>query len=188
MEKIVKNHNFIIALNILGLAGIVFGLALPFYYQIVHSELPCPLCLLQRIGLVFAGLGFLFNLYRGLYFSHYALIIIGSIVTATISVRQIFLHILPECVGYGSTFLGLHFYTLVFLVSVLLIFFVLGIIILSELVDKISKLNSFPEYPKLKKIVAFLFILLIFANIVSSFLECGFYLCPEDPMEYIMLS
>ncbi len=28
------------------------------YYQLVRHELPCPICLLQRAGLIIAGFGF----------------------------------------------------------------------------------------------------------------------------------
>ena len=39
-------------LDTLGLAGICLTLIVAFYYQLYLAELPCPLCLLQRVGLV----------------------------------------------------------------------------------------------------------------------------------------
>lgn len=47
--------------NMVGLLGICVSLVIAFYYQLVMHELPCPLCLLQRIGLIIAGFGFLFK-------------------------------------------------------------------------------------------------------------------------------
>ncbi|WP_206429738.1 disulfide bond formation protein B [Pseudomonas chlororaphis] len=39
-------------LNILGLLGISASLIIAFYYQLFQHELPCPLCLLQRVGMI----------------------------------------------------------------------------------------------------------------------------------------
>ncbi|MCE1658450.1 disulfide bond formation protein B, partial [Enterobacter hormaechei] len=41
--------------NLIGLFAISAVLTLAFYYQLVLSELPCPLCLLQRAGMIMIG-------------------------------------------------------------------------------------------------------------------------------------
>lgn len=79
------------------------------YYQLVRHELPCPICLLQRAGLIIAGFGFLFNLCFGLRGIHYGMVIIGSILTGVMASRQICLHIMPGDTGYGSAFLDYTF-------------------------------------------------------------------------------
>ncbi|EOG2476967.1 TPA: disulfide bond formation protein B [Serratia marcescens] len=68
--------------------------------------MPCPLCQLQRVGLVAIGLGFMMNLRWGVRPSHYGVVLTGAVAT-----RQVLLHVLPGDPGFGSAFLGLHFYT-----------------------------------------------------------------------------
>ncbi|PWL04715.1 disulfide bond formation protein B, partial [Candidatus Liberibacter asiaticus] len=62
MIKTLSSRKFISNLNILGLLGIFAVLIVAFYYQIILHEIPCPLCLLQRVGIIMIGIGFLFNL------------------------------------------------------------------------------------------------------------------------------
>ncbi|WP_254498763.1 disulfide bond formation protein B, partial [Salmonella enterica] len=76
---------------------------------LVRHELPCPICLLQRDGLIIAGFGVLFNLCFGLRGIHYGIVIIGSILTGVMSSRQLCLHIMTGDTGYGSAFFGLLF-------------------------------------------------------------------------------
>lgn len=75
-------------INQVGLLGICVALVVAFYYQLVRHELPCPICLLQRAGLIIAGFGFLFNLCFGLRGIHYGMVIIGSILTGVMASRQ----------------------------------------------------------------------------------------------------
>jgi len=42
-------------LDMLALCGISVVLAVAFYYQFALGELPCPLCALQRVGFLVAG-------------------------------------------------------------------------------------------------------------------------------------
>ncbi len=44
------NRNQLTLLNTLGLLGMTAVLLIGFILQFVLNELPCPLCLLQRIG------------------------------------------------------------------------------------------------------------------------------------------
>lgn len=100
-----KTHHhpttFVHLINQVGLLGICVALVVAFYYQLVRHELPCPICLLQRAGLIIAGFGFLFNLCFGLRGIHYGMVIIGSILTGVMASRQICLHIMPGDTGYG---------------------------------------------------------------------------------------
>ena len=88
-------------LNALTIAGIVILLMMAFTFQFLFGELPCPLCLLQRIGFLITSVGFILNLRYGLRPSHYALALLGSLFTVFVALRQIALHILPGDLGYG---------------------------------------------------------------------------------------
>ncbi|CAK02223.1 disulfide bond formation protein B [Bartonella tribocorum] len=180
-----KNPHFVIFMNTLGLIGLSVVLVVAFYYQLVKFELPCPLCLLQRVGLMLAGCGFLLNIHHKVKNTHYGMVIIGCMVTSAVAARQVFLHITPDDLGYGSTFFGLHFYTWAFIISVLCIFAVASVMILGELAHKFKEFSAFPI---LSKTASFLFVFLIAANLISTILECGGGQCADDPVRYELLS
>ncbi|EJF74185.1 disulfide bond formation protein B [Bartonella alsatica] len=180
-----KNPHFVILMNTLGLIGLSIVLVVAFYYQLVKFELPCPLCLLQRVGLMLAGCGFLLNIHHKVKNTHYGMVILGCMVTSIVAARQVFLHITPDDLGYGSTFFGLHFYTWAFIISVLCILGVSIVMILGELAHKFKEFSPFPIFAKM---ASSLFIFLIAANLISTVLECGGGQCADDPVRYELLS
>jgi disulfide bond formation protein DsbB len=52
-------------LNAAGLLGLSAILAVAFGYQFVLGEIPCPLCLLQRVAFTAAGVGLALNVAVG---------------------------------------------------------------------------------------------------------------------------
>lgn len=169
-------------LNTLGLLGVSLTLIVAFYYQLYLSELPCPLCLLQRAGLIVAGLGFMLNLQFGPRGTHYGIVMIGALTTALIATRQVLLHILPGDPGYGSTFLGLHFYTWS-LVSALLIILAVALVLIVS--DRLTL--SLPTVARCGRIASWIFVILIAANLASTLLECGTGQCEDNPAFYQLL-
>ena len=95
--------------NQLALLAVVGMLSYAFVDQLYFGELPCPLCLMQRVGFVIIGFALVLNIRCGAYSSHYGWGIIGGLVGMMVSLRQVFLHILPGDKGFGKTFLELHF-------------------------------------------------------------------------------
>jgi disulfide bond formation protein DsbB len=93
-------------LNALALYAIAFALMTAFYFQLAVGELPCPLCMLQRLGLVALGVGPVLALRLGPRPSFYGLTLLAALVGAAIAGRQMMLHFAPGDPGYGSTFLG----------------------------------------------------------------------------------
>jgi len=171
-----------ILLNALSLCALALVLLLGFYFQLGWSELPCPLCLLQRVAFVALAVGPILNIRYGPRPSHYALSVLAALVGVTASVRQVMLHILPGDKGYGSPIMGLHFYTwaaLLFLLAIALI----AIVMLFD--RQFSDAPSPP--PAFAKVAVWLVILLVAANAVSTLVECGFAVCPEDPVRYLLL-
>lgn len=177
--RIIKTLNAIDAL------GLAFLLLIAFILQIRYHELPCPLCLLQRLGVLAIAFGFLLNVMYKIRPVHYTLSLLSAMLTASICVRQIFLHVIPGDPGYGLPILGLHLYTWLFLLCV-------GIIIYISIVFSI-----FPQYEyakpskskgmKLLTHVVFALVFLIaISNGISTYLECGIKACPENPVKYEM--
>src|SRR5262245_38199451 len=103
-----------VKLNALALFAISAVLAGAFYFQFTLHELPCPLCLLQRVAFMAMAVGPILAIRHGPRPAYYGLVILAAALGAMISGRQILLHILPGDAGYGSAILGAHFYTWAF--------------------------------------------------------------------------
>lgn len=162
--------------NQLALVAVIGVLSYAFVDQLYHGELPCPLCLLQRVGFVIIGSAFVLNLRFGAHSAHYGWGIMGGLVGMMVSLRQVFLHILPGDLGFGATFLGLHFYTWAFVGYAGLL---AGLAILLMLPNRDIRSRS-----AFTNALGIIFILLVLANLVSTLLECGIGQCTDDPVKY----
>jgi disulfide bond formation protein DsbB len=171
-----------VLLNALSLYAVALVLLLGFFFQLAWNELPCPLCLLQRVAFVALAVGPIFNIRYGSRPSHYALSILAALVGFMVSVRQVMLHILPGDKGYGSPIMGLHFYTWAALFFLLAI----ALIALAMLFDR-QFTDAHSQPPAYAKVAVWLVIAITAANVLSTFLECGFAVCPEDPVRYLLL-
>ena len=104
-----------LTLNALGLYAIALVLAVAFAAQLLLDELPCPLCLIQRIQFAMLAVGPILNVRFGPRPSHYAVSLLAAIAGAAFAARQILLHIMPGDPGYGSALLGYHYYSWAFI-------------------------------------------------------------------------
>src|SRR5664279_5259332 len=103
---------FAVTLNALSLYGVALVLAAALAVQLLLlHELPCPLCLLQRLQFTTLAIGPILNIRFGPRPSHYAMSLLSAGLGAVVSIRQILLHILPGDPGYGSALAGYHYYT-----------------------------------------------------------------------------
>ncbi|MFL9924055.1 disulfide bond formation protein B [Herbaspirillum lusitanum] len=171
-------------LNILGLFGICASLSIAFYYQLALRELPCPLCLLQRAGMMLIGIGLLMNVRFGVRSAHYGVALAGALATGVIATRQVFLHITPGDTGYGSTLFGLHFYTWAVLSALAAI---AGIALLLMLKSWETPAREAGWKSRWGKLAGILFVLLVAGNLLSTVLECGGGACEDDPTFYQLL-
>jgi disulfide bond formation protein DsbB len=174
-----------VTLNALGLYAVALVLAAAFAAQLLLHELPCPLCLLQRIQFAALAIGPTLNIRWGPRPSHYALSLLAAAVGAAFSTRQILLHIMPGDAGYGTALLGYHYYSLA------LIGFAAAIVLLAILLlfDRQFEADSATPHAAgaFATIAVWLVIALTALNVVSTLLECGFGACAEDPMVYELL-
>ena len=179
-------RSFAIALNALGLYAIAAVLAAAFIAQLVLHELPCPLCLLQRIQFAMLAIGPILNIRHGPRPSHYAVSLFAAIAGAAFATRQVLLHIMPGDPGYGSAILGFHYYTWA------LIGFCVAIVAIAAILMFDSQLKPDDTTPPVKAgafahAAIWLVIALTAANIVSTLIECGFGACPDNPVDYQLL-
>ena len=174
---------------VLGVCGVLLG---AFVVQFAYSEMPCPLCLLQRMGMMLALMGPAYMLLqnraggqRGLpvLTMGFGMSILGAVVGMFVSARQVLLHIAPGDPGYGSAVMGMHLYTWALVVFV-------TIIVVSGL-NLVFATKALPrERTTLAlhtKVTLWIFGLIVAANVVLVFMEAGFNLYLPDNPEYYML-
>lgn len=174
--------------NILAVCGVLLG---AFSVQFIEGELPCPLCMLQRMGMLLCAVGPAYIIRRARYGDvevrdfamGYGMSIVAAVLGALISSRQILLHITPPDPGYGDPVFGLHLYTwaLVVFLTVLVVSG-LNLIFAHELTPR----GVQPGW--LSTLVVGLLEAIVVANLATVFLEEGFHwMLPDDPERYQLL-
>jgi disulfide bond formation protein DsbB len=175
-----------VGLNALGLYAIALVLIVAFAAQLVLGELPCPLCLLQRIQFAMLAVGPVLNVRFGPRPSHYAISLLTAIAGAGFAMRQMLLHIMPGDPGYGSALLGYHYYTWAFIGFAVAIA-LLATTLLFERQFAANAAAEPVEIARFARIAVWLVIALTALNIISTLLECGFGACPDNPITYQLL-
>src|SRR5947207_484698 len=168
-----------VTLNALGLYGIAFVLAAAFAAQLWLGELPCPLCLLQRIQFALLAIGPMLNVRYGPRPSHYALSLLTAAAGAAFAMRQVLLHIMPGDAGYGSALLGYHYYTWAF-IGFAAALVLIGIMLLFENQFGADAAGTPHAVSAAARIAVALVIALAALNVISTLLECGFAACPDN--------
>lgn len=157
-----------------------------FSVQFVAGELPCPLCLLQRLAMLGVGFGAMLNVVYGSSPRHYGVALASAIFGGIVAGRQILLHVVPGSEAYGSAFVGLHLYTWSFIA-----FLGTGIVLSAmlmfdrpnrEVTMAAGRLGLFP------RVALGLLVAIAAANFVGALLLCGLGICPGDPQGYALLS
>lgn len=170
-------------INVVALLGLLGVLAGSLHLQLGVGEQPCPLCLVQRSGMIGLAVGPIMNLLWGIRARHYALSILAAFAGGAGSVRQILLHIQPDDPGYGPEFLGLHLYTWA------LVTFALGAVGCALLLMWQTPLDAGDTGVMGRRgwlrglaffVIAWLAIdlVVIAATVIP---ECGLGMCPDDP-------
>lgn len=188
--KYLTSKDLIKALSTIELTGIIIVISMAFFFQFVMNEIPCPLCLLQRLGLLAIGFGFLLNMRFHIRPSHYALSLLAAVFTAFVSLRQIALHV-TDPIGFGSEILGMHMYSWVFVISMIAIVYIAIVMSYPEQYEIRHKPQEISEAKNKKlriftHIIFLAFATIVFANVTSIFFECGLHECPDNPTSYLL--
>ena len=156
------------------------------------GDLPCPLCLLERLGMFAVIIGLVMNLRLGLRPLHYGLSISGALLGMAIASRQVLLHINdPVGGGYGGTVFGLHLYTWALIVFVC---FLAGAAVLLMIPGGLGREDESPgegaswasSRPARAATYAALGVCAL--NALLAFMECGPGQCPDNPVGYWLFS
>lgn len=192
MTKPVLSPEIARVLNFVGIVALIGVLLGAYVYQFSHRELPCTLCLLQRLAMFAVAFGAAMNLVLGPDPRHYGLCIVSAIFGLGVSIRQTLLHINPyfdKTTGqptleatanppFGETVLGLNLYVwgVVIFATVIL---AAGIVLLFR--GQFEPAKTEPHWlSRLAAIgVGALFVMAALET-VTVFLECGLGDCPND--------
>ena len=183
---------FVRVLNFFGLLGMIGVLLGAYYMQFAYRELPCTLCLLQRLAMVAVAYGAAMNVVLGPDPRHYGVCIVSAVFGLAISIRQSLLHINPyfdkstslptlEATanpGFGTPIFGYHMYAwgvLIFCTVILIV----GIVqLFGGQFEK--REHSSDSLRTMAMVGAALFFAIAAVETVTVFLECGPGDCPND--------
>lgn len=171
--------------NILAICAVLIG---AFVVQFGQGEFPCPLCILQRMAMILCALGPAYVIMKARdgevktsdFATGYGMSVVAAVGGASISIRQILLHIVPPDPGFGEPVLGMHLYTWALIVFVaVLVDSGLNLVFARELAPQGV------EFGWPSRLVLWLLGAIIVANAIAVFAEEGLHwTLPDDPDSY----
>lgn len=162
-------------LFVLGMCAVMLG---GFLFQFGKWEYPCPLCMLQRMGMMLTAMGPAWiiaksrdgAITRSDYAAGFGLSVITALLSAIVSGRQVLLHIAPDDPGFDTPLLGLHLYT-----WALVTFFVAALVAGAACVASKELAPGAAGFGTASKVVLWIFAAFVAANLLSCFAEQGFH-------------
>ncbi len=149
--------------------------------QYARGELPCPLCLLQRIAMFGVCFGIMQNFRRGFSYQNTGFSLLFTIFLLVVSVRQTLLDIYPRP-GHayiGSAVFGIHMPVWSIIIALCLLSAYAAKLAAIGGDEYLSKAppSEFPLVKKLADILSLYVIAISAINVISVLLQCGFNEC-----------
>ncbi len=187
LESDLAFGNYVYQLLILLTFAAILSAALAF--QFGDGELPCPLCLLQRVAMFGICFGIILDFRNGFSYRNVGLSLLCAIFLLIVSVRQTLLDIYPrEGHAYiGSAVFGIHMPVWSIIITLfLLMAYAVQLCVLGGDMDlpKIPA-SAFPILKRIGSAVSLYVIALAVVNLVAVLLQCGVGQC--HTMGYALL-
>jgi disulfide bond formation protein DsbB len=168
------NDLFLFAM-MLTIAGI---LTTAMIFQFYGGEIPCPLCLLQRLAMFGVCCGIILHFHHGYSARNAGVSMLFGLFLLIVSVRQTLLDIYPRP-GHsyiGSAILGLHMpvWSVVIAVAILLAFATKLAVLDGE---HLREPQPSPALGRLARLLSLYVIAICLINLVSVILQCGVGAC-----------
>ena len=149
--------------------------------QYANGELPCPLCLLERVAMLGVCFGIMLNFRHGFSYQNTGFSLLFAIVLLVIAVRQSLLDIYtrPGHEYIGSAILGIHMpvWSIIIALCLLTAYAIKLAILGGDEYLREAELAEFPAIRKVADILGLYVITLCMINLVSVVLQCGFGEC-----------
>ncbi|HKY86149.1 MAG TPA: disulfide bond formation protein B [Pseudorhodoplanes sp.] len=178
-QRLLALLNYIYLLAMMAVIAGILTAAMTLQYG--KGELPCPLCLLQRVALFGVCFGIMANVRGGFSYQNTGFSLLFAIFLLIVSVRQSLLDIYPRP-GHdyiGSAVFGIHMPVWSIIIALcLLIAFAAKLAVLGgdqHLRD--NDMKSFPLFARAANALSLYVIGLCAINLVSVVLQCGFGQC-----------
>jgi disulfide bond formation protein DsbB len=153
--------------------------AAALFMQFALGEIPCPLCLLQRVAMFGVSFGIIRDFREGFSPRNSGLSMIFALFLLIVSVRQVLLDIYPRP-GHeyiGSAVFGLHMPVWsVLIATALLGAYALKFALLGS-GDRLVPLQKFPALAKATNLLSLFVVVLAAVNFASVVLQCGADAC-----------
>jgi len=171
------NYAFLLAVVVAVAAILTAAMTL----QYANRELPCPLCLLERVALFGICFGALANFRLGFSYRNTGYSLLFAVLLLVVSVRQTLLDIYPRP-GHayiGSAIFGIHMpvWSIIIAVAVLAAYAVKLAILGGDAFLRDADLEAFPRIKRTADAIGLYVIALAAVNFVSVVLQCGLGEC-----------
>jgi disulfide bond formation protein DsbB len=180
-----STQRLLAALNYLYLLAMMLVIAAilsaAMFMQFARGELPCPLCLLQRVALFGVCFGIMQNFRHGFSYQNTGYSLLFAIFLLIVSVRQTLLDIAPRP-GHeyiGSAVFGLHMPVWSVLIALaLLIAYALKLAVLGgDEYLRAADPKSFPLIERAATVLSLYVLAICLINFASVVVQCGFGEC-----------
>lgn len=166
---------------LLMMAAIAAILTVAMVFQFVKGELPCPLCLLERVALFGVCFGIMRNFRHGFAYRNTGLSLLWTIFLLVVSVRQSLLDIYPRP-GHayvGSPIFGLHMpvWSIVIALVLLTAYAAKVTLVGNDAFLRTADIGTFPRLKYVADAVSLYVVALLLVNVVAVFVQCGLGEC-----------
>lgn len=167
--------NYIYLLLVMFVVAGILSAAMTLQY--VNDELPCPLCLLERVELFGVCFGVILNFRHGFSYQNTGFSLLSAILLLVVSVRQSLLDIYPRP-GHeyiGSAIFGIHMpvWSIIIALGLLAAYAIKLAILGGDECLRAAEVTEFPAIRKLANILGIYVIALCLINLVSVVVQCG---------------
>ena len=149
--------------------------------QYAKGELPCPLCLLERLAMFGVCFGIMLNFRRGFSYQNTGFSLLSAILLLIVSVRQSLLDIYarPGHEYIGSPVFGIHLpvWSIIIALTILIAYAVKMAIIGGDEYLRSASIEEFPALHRIADALSAYVILLCVINLVSVVIQCGLGQC-----------
>jgi disulfide bond formation protein DsbB len=171
--------NFLFLFSMMFVIAAILTAAMTLQYA--YGELPCPLCLLQRVALFGVCFGIILQFRHGFSYRNSGISMLFAIFLLIVSVRQTLLDIYPRP-GHeyiGSAVFGLHMpvWSVLIALALLIAFAVKFSVLGGEEKLREIRIEEFPALQKLAAALSIYVIALCAINFGSVVLQCGLGEC-----------